>query len=90
MGMKDIKLDYYTASWCGPCRSVKPIVHELQEAGWNINIIDADDNHDKVAENQVRGIPTFIVYKNGVQVDRWAGALSKGNLLSKLHKAAGL
>lgn len=86
--MNNVSMDYYTANWCGPCRSVKPIVHELQAAGWNINIIDADANKDKVDANQVRGIPTFILYKNGVQVDRFAGALSKNSLLDALNRAA--
>lgn len=88
--MNNVSMDYYTASWCGPCRSVKPAVLELKAAGWDINVIDADDNPDKVAENQVRGIPTFIVFKDGVQVNRWAGARNKDSILGELNKAAGL
>lgn len=87
--MNNISMDYYTAAWCGPCRSVKPIIHELQAAGWDINIIDADLHKDKVIANQVAGIPTFIIYKNGVQVNRFTGARPKGDLLNALTRAAG-
>lgn len=86
--MNNVKMDYYTAAWCGPCRSVKPIVHELQDAGWDINIIDSDTNRDLVEANQIRGIPTFIIYKDGVQVNRFSGALPKSALLAELKKAA--
>ena len=88
--MNNIRTEYYTAVWCGPCRSQKPIVHELQAAGWNFDIIDADQQRDKVTANQVSGIPTFIIYKNGVQVSRFTGARSKSALLNELNKAAGL
>lgn len=87
--MNNVKMDYYTAAWCGPCRSVKPIIHELQAAGWDINIIDSDSNRDLVVANQVAGIPTFIIYKNGVQVNRFTGARPKGALLEALTQAAG-
>lgn len=86
--MDSIKMEYYTAAWCGPCRSVKPIVHELQADGWNIEIIDADQNRERIVANQIAGIPTFIIYKNGVQVRRFTGARAKGVILNELTNAA--
>lgn len=86
--MDKVSMDYYTATWCGPCRSVKPIVHELQADGWDIRIIDSDQNRDLVVANQVSGIPTFIIYKNGVQVKRFTGAKSKNVLFDELTRAA--
>ena len=88
--MNNVKLEYYTAAWCGPCRSVKPFIKELQDEGWNIEIIDSDENRDRTIANQIAGIPTFIIYKNGVQVNRFTGARPKGSILNELHKAAGL
>lgn len=81
-------MDYYSASWCGPCKFVKPIVYELQAAGWNINVIDADLNKDKVTENRIAGIPTFIIYKDNIQVNRITGARAKSELLTALNNAA--
>lgn len=86
--MNNVRMDYYTAAWCGPCRSVKPFIHELQADGWNINIIDSDQNRDLVVTNQVSGIPTFIIYKNGVQVRRFTGAKPKSTILDELTRAA--
>lgn len=86
--MNNVRMDYYTATWCGPCRSVKPFIHELQADGWNINIIDSDQNRDLVVTNQVAGIPTFIIYKDGVQVRRFTGAKPKSAILDELTRAA--
>lgn len=87
--MENVKVDWYTASWCGPCRVMAPVIAELKAEGWQIEKIDADANRDLVVKNQIGGIPTFILYKNGVQVDRFSGARSKQALLSALTRAAG-
>lgn len=82
-------MEYYTAAWCGPCRSVKPFIKELQADGWNIEVIDADENKGRVLANKVAGIPTFIIFKNGVQVNRFTGARPKTEILNELNKAIG-
>lgn len=89
MGMENVRMEWYTAPWCGPCRSVKPIVNELKAAGWIIEVIDADQNKDKVVANKIAGIPTFILYKNGLQVSRFTGARDKKAILNELNRAAG-
>lgn len=86
--MNNVRMDYYSASWCGPCKFVKPIVYELQAAGWNIQMIDADIQKDKVTENKIAGIPTFIIYRDGIQVNRITGARAKSELLIALNNAA--
>lgn len=85
--MNNVRMEYYTAAWCGPCRSVKPFIKELQGDGWDIEIIDADADRNRVLANKVAGIPTFIIFKNGVQVNRFSGARSKTAILSELTKA---
>ncbi len=88
--MDNVHMEYYTATWCGPCRSVKPFIKELQADGWDIEIIDSDQNKDRVITNQIAGIPTFIIYKDGMQVNRFTGARPKGDILNELHRAAGI
>ena len=88
--MNNVRMEYYTADWCGPCRSVRPFIKELQEDGWDIEVIDSDQNQDLVLSNKIAGIPTFIIYKDGVQVNRFSGARPKGAILNELHKASGL
>jgi len=88
--MNNVRMEYYTASYCGPCRSVRPFIQELQNDGWNIEIIDSDQNRDRVIANQIAGIPTFIIYSNGVQVNRFSGARPKAAILNELYKASGI
>lgn len=86
--MDNVRMEYYTAAWCGPCRAMVQPIAELKAEGWNIQKIDADANKDLVAKNRIAGIPTFIVYKDGVQVNRFSGARSKQALLNELTRAA--
>jgi len=57
---------YFTASWCNPCKKVKPIVEELNsEMKDKIKIIDVDDNFKKVQEFEIKSVPTFVVLVDG-------------------------
>ena len=65
------------ASWCGPCRVVKPILERL--AGEYAGRVDlwqnsSDDHQELLRELRVYGIPTLIAYRNGVEVQRYVGA----------------
>jgi thioredoxin 1 len=67
----------FWAEWCGPCRMLTPIVTELKEryegkAG--VHKVNVDDNQELAKELKIRSIPTVIIYKDGQEVDRIAGA----------------
>jgi thioredoxin 1 len=60
-------LDFH-AEWCGPCKMMKPILEQLKsEMGNRVRVIQIDvDRNQKLAEMfQIRGVPTFAIFKNG-------------------------
>ena len=71
---------YFTASWCGPCKMIKPKVKELGEVHKDDVLfveIDVDTYDDLSEEAGVSSMPTFILYKEGKEVDRMTGADGK-------------
>ena len=75
---------YFTATWCGPCKAFKPIILELISEGYNITIHDVDQNKELASKHGVRSIPTTVIEENGVEVDRFVGALPKETVKNKL------
>ena len=83
---KPLVIDFW-AEWCGPCRTIAPIVEELAEEyadRVNIGKCNVDDSDDVVALYRVRNIPTLVFIKNGEVVDKHVGAISKSDLQSKI------
>jgi len=68
-------VDFY-ADWCGPCKMAAPILEQMsQKYIGRINIVklDVDNANATAREYGVQSIPTMIVFKNGVEVDRQIG-----------------
>jgi thioredoxin 1 len=64
----------FHASWCGPCRTLGPIIERVSEEK-NVKLlkVDADESKDVASSFGVRGIPTVIFFKDGQEVDRIVG-----------------
>ncbi len=80
-------VDFY-ATWCGPCKTMHPILEELKkQMGSKIRIlkIDVDKNQDVAAQFKVRGVPTFVLFKNGEVLWRESGAFPLNVLKSKIQ-----
>ncbi len=71
---------FFNASWCGPCRHMKPIVADLRRQGYRLRDIDIDKNHSLAAKYGVRSIPTFVFLSGGSEVSRFSGGTSPENL----------
>jgi len=85
----NLTMVYIKADWCGPCKSLSPIVQEVaSEKGGSLLVgyVDADSQMDLVKSLNVRNIPTLLFYKNGKQLDRTTGLKSKPDLLKMIDE----
>ncbi|MCH7541164.1 thioredoxin [Patescibacteria group bacterium] len=83
-------VDFY-ADWCGPCVVMKPVIEELEkELAGDIEIkkIDVDQNQEEASKYGVMSIPTYLILKDGKEVDRFVGVTSKEVIKHKLAKHA--
>ena len=75
---------YFTATWCGPCKAFKPVMNEVAGEGYSIQFIDVYENQTLATQYGVRSVPTTVIEENGVEVDRFVGALPKETVKNKL------
>jgi thioredoxin 1 len=78
-----------SAEWCGPCRMVTPIIHELAaeyEGRIVAGEVNVDENPDVTARFKVRNIPTVLFFKNGDVVDKQVGAVPKASYKALIEK----
>lgn len=76
-----ILVDFY-ASWCGPCKMLRPILEDLANERKNINIVSIDvDEADELARKYgIMSIPCLIVFQNGKEIERSIGLKSKDEI----------
>lgn len=80
-----VLLDFY-ADWCGPCRTVSPLVDQIAEEHpeFLVGKINVDDQPELAEQFGVMSIPTLVVMKKGEVVSQSAGARPKAQILAML------
>ncbi|MGO8951723.1 MAG: thioredoxin [Rhodomicrobium sp.] len=89
MSDQPVLVDFW-AEWCGPCRSVAPILEELsKEFAGKLKVVKLDvDANPKIAQAyNIRGIPSLLLFKNGQVAGQKVGALPKHQLKAWLSEA---
>jgi thiol-disulfide isomerase/thioredoxin len=80
-------LDFH-ASWCGPCKQMRPAIEQLIQKGYQVKSVDVDDSPDLAARYKVQNVPTFIVVDpSGEPLARTMGAQPAGQL-ARMYLAA--
>ena len=81
----------FTAEWCGPCKmmdrttwSDEATVEYLKDHNMTVISVDVDDEADIAAQNQIRAMPTMVVFKDGEEFDRQIGAMDTEKLIGWL------
>ena len=75
------KILYFTATWCGPCRALGPVMDSLQ-GQINFDKVDVDTNRDLSTKYGVRSVPSLVLVEGENEINRIVGVQTKEQILN--------
>ena len=85
---EDVSCIQFSATWCAPCKTLKPVMEKLSnEFKGNFYLADIEESGINTASAAgIRGVPTVIIYKKGIEVDRKVGGVPESHMREFLEK----
>jgi len=83
-----VLVDFW-AEWCGPCKSIAPVIEEIAveyKGKVRVGKVDVDQNNQIAMQFGVRSIPTLLILKEGKVVNQLVGAVPKNNITELLDQ----
>jgi len=79
----------FSASWCGPCRALAPVINEIKGQFSNVKFeeYDVDEAYEEATKYGIRSVPTVIIVKEGKEVERFTGASSKMAYVNAINES---
>ncbi len=84
LGGKGVQLVDFSASWCGPCQMMAPVLEQIAAEGHHIYTVDVDEQSQLAMEYRVSSVPTMILFKDGEKKEQIIGLTPKQTILDKL------
>jgi thioredoxin 1 len=81
-----VEVKKFYGEWCSPCKLLAPVIEEIKKEMPNVKFVDVDvdESADVVAKYGVRGVPTVVIEKDGVEVKRFVGMKQKSELVNEI------
>jgi len=86
---KVVLVDFW-AEWCAPCRMMAPVLNDVASelsGSSRVGKVNIEQFQSLAQKYKVRSIPTFILFKDGKEINRYVGGKSKDFLLNQINKA---
>ncbi len=87
---KIVLVDFW-AAWCGPCRLMAPVLNEIAgelKENYHVGKVNVEEYQSLSDKFKIRGIPTMVLLKNGVEVNRFVGVKSREFLIKQIKSVS--
>lgn len=88
IGQQGLVVVQYFATWCGPCKMLKPVLEQISNELTDVKFfrVDIDLFRNQAIEAGIRSVPTVVLYKDGEEVDRQSGYQPKERIQSWMNQ----